>query len=53
MHNENEDPCPEREYDGYRNCKKVEHPAGRHDGRPERHAPARNCAATTPSHGGT
>lgn len=25
MSDENEDPCPERDYDGYCNCKKVEH----------------------------
>ena len=24
--NTNEDPCPERDYDGYCNCKKAEHP---------------------------
>lgn len=26
MADENEDPCPERDYDGYCNCKKIEHP---------------------------
>lgn len=26
MHNENDDPCPERDYDGYCHCKKTTHP---------------------------